>query len=222
MRNPDLLAAGGPLIGRRAGQRLARHELGELSVIQRIEHWFGRALGGAGIGVPRGWFGLVVLAVALVAVTGLVIILLRPGRARRPAASPVLGGVAKSARDYRQEAERHAAAGDYGAAIVDRVRAIAAELSERSIVPPRPGRTADELAREAGRELPELAGDLAAATRLFDDVHYGDKAGTRDGYGLVSELDTAVRTVRLPATAGSAAGQPGQADGAGPGPGVPR
>lgn len=198
MRAPraSQLAAGGPLIGRREGQRLARHELAERSVLQQILHWIGRVLGGAGISVPHGWFGLLVLAAVTVVVAALIIVLVRPGRAGRPGASPVLGAAIRTAREYRQEAERLAAGGEYGPAIVARVRAIAAELGERGIVPPRPGRTADELAHEAGRELPGLAADLAAAARMFDDVHYGAKAGTRPGYEQVSGLDAAVGTAR--------------------------
>src|SRR4029077_9495669 len=101
-----------------------------------------------------------------------------------------------SARDYRRAAERLAAAGDYAGAIVDGVRAIAAELDERAILPPRPGRTADELGVEAGRELPGLAADLRAVTRLFDDVRYGDKDGSLAGYDLVRRVDKCVRAAR--------------------------
>ncbi len=36
-------AAGGPLIGRRTGQRLARHELAEMSIWQRVIDWLWRA-----------------------------------------------------------------------------------------------------------------------------------------------------------------------------------
>ncbi len=101
-----------------------------------------------------------------------------------------------TARDYRRAAERLAAGGDYAGAIVETVRAIAADLDERDILPPRPGRTADELAAEAGRELPSLAADLRAVTRLFDDIRYGDRAGNLAGYQLVSQVDADVRATR--------------------------
>ena len=45
--------AGGPLIGRRAAQRLARHELAETSIWQRIWHWLARLPGTAGQRRPR-------------------------------------------------------------------------------------------------------------------------------------------------------------------------
>ena len=63
----------------------------------------------------------------------------------------MLDGERLTARDHRQNAERQAAAGDYTAAIIESVRAIAVDLEERGILPARVGRTADELAAEASR-----------------------------------------------------------------------
>jgi len=187
-------AAGGPLLGRRAGQRIARRELAEVSFWQRIVQWLARLA--AGRYVPGGWFGLIALAVLAVLVITVVIFWVRPGRARRMAALSVLSGETLTARDYRRAAERLAAARDYAAAIVEGVRAIAAELTERDVLPPRPGRTADELAVEAGAELPGLAGDLRTVARLFDDIRYGDKEGSRAGYELVRRVDSDVQAAR--------------------------
>jgi type II secretory pathway pseudopilin PulG len=186
--------AGGPLIGRRAGQRLARHELAELSFWQRVGQLISRLL--AGNAVPGGWFGLIALAVLAVLAITVVIFWVRPSRTRRSATQAVLGGESMTARDYRRAAERQAAAGDYAGAIVEGVRAIAAELGERDILPPRPGRTAAELAAEAGLELPELADDLRDVTRLFDDIRYGDRDGSQAGYQLVRRVDEQVRAAR--------------------------
>jgi len=205
-----ILAAGGPLLGRRAGQRVARRELAELSFWQRIFQWLARL--SQGKYVPGGWFGLVALAVLAVVVITVVIFWVRPGRTRRSRADPVLSGEALTARDYRRMAERHAAAGEFGQAIVESVRGIAAELTERDIVPARPGRTADELAVEAGAQLSDLAGDLKTVSELFDDVRYGDKDGNRAGYELARRVDKDVQAARpragtagLPTMAGSGA-----------------
>lgn len=188
--------AGGPLIRRGEGQRLARHELAEMSFWQRILHWLSRLLNGTGGVVPGGWFGLIVLAAVLAVAVVVVLWRVRPARARRVAARAVLTGESKTAADYRRAAERLAAAGHYGAAILEGARAIAAELDQRGILPPRPGRTADELAFEAGRELPGVAADLRAVMRLFDDVLYGDKEGTESGYQVVVRVDAGVRSAR--------------------------
>lgn len=191
-----LLLGGRPLIGRRTGQRLARHELAETSVWQRILAWLARLVNSAGTAVPGGWFGLIALAIlAVLAVTG-IIYWVRPATSRLARAESVLGGEPMTARDYRRAAERLAAAGDYANAIVETVRAIAADLDERGVLPRRPGRTADELAAEAGRELPGLAGDLRTAARLFDDIRYGAKDGSLAGYQLVSLVAESARTAQ--------------------------
>jgi len=195
-------AGGTPVVGRRDGQRLARNELSKSiyhpqpSLAQRAAHfvmdWLGR-LFRATQGLPGGWWGFVVLialAVLLVAV-----VLARTGpvaRVRRRRAEPGATSEARTAREHREAAARLAGAGDYAAAICERVRAIAAELDERGVLAPRIGRTADEFAAEAGRALPPHAAGLLAAARLFDEVRYGRRPGTRPGYERVTELDTRI------------------------------
>jgi len=191
-----LIFAGGPQIGRREGQKLARQELSEASFWTRLLHWFGAAFTKTAIALPGGWFGLTVLGVLIVLAVTVVVFWVRPTGARRASSRALLTGQAKSARDHRLEAEHLAEAGDFSQAIVELVRAIAVELEEREILSPRPGRTADELALEAGQRLPALAADLRLVTRLFDDVHYGDRPGTSEGYQLGDQVYTAVRTAR--------------------------
>ena len=58
---------------------------------------------------------------------------------------------------------------------------------------PRPGRTADELARDAGIELPDARAPLADAARAFDAVAYGGRTGDRESYDSVCRADDAVR-----------------------------
>lgn len=184
------------MIGRREGQRLARQELSEVSFWQRLFNAFVNFFNTSTRAVPGGWFGLIVLAVLAVLGVAVVVFWVRPARTRRSGARALLSGKSRSAQDHRREAQRLAAAGDFGQAIVEGVRAIAVELDERDILPSRPGRTADELAREAGRALPLLADHLRLVSRLFDDVLYGGRRGTSEGYGLVSRVDEAVRSAR--------------------------
>jgi hypothetical protein len=197
---------GGPQIGRRAAQQLARRELArsiyQPSIFQRIINWLQRLLNGAGGAIPGGWFGLVALAVLAVLVISGVIYWVRPARGRRGPSSALRPAMDFSARDHRARAERLAADGDFSGAIVERTRAIAAELEERGIVPARPGRTADELATEAGRELPDQAHGLRRAMHLFDDVLYGDRPGTEAGYQQVSLTDGELRSARPTASPG--------------------
>ena len=211
-------AGGIPVTGRRAGQQLARTELSKTiyhhqpALTERVAHflltWLSR-LFRATQGVPGGWWGFVALVVLAVILVAVVLARIGPiaGAQRRRARTSALAPV-RTARDHRDAAIRLAEAGDYGAAICERVRAIAAELDERGILMPRVGRTADEFAAEAGRALPPHAAGLLGAARLFDEVRYGQRAGTRRGYEQVADLDT-----RIGASAGrrGAARAPAQA-----------
>lgn len=198
----SLLAGGGPLVGRRQGQILARRELSRVSILDRILHFLEQLFSASASAVPGGWFGLVVSGV-LFAVLGVVILTwARPGTRRRIRAGSVLGGKAQTAQDYRRSAARFAEAGDFSQAIIEAVRAIAAELEERGILRPRLGRTANELAIEAGAELPGLAAALRAAMRLFDDVRYGDRLGTSAGYELIGRVDRQVAATPVAVTDG--------------------
>ena len=203
------VTAGRMPIGRRLGQRLARRELAEMSIWERIWSWLAHLPRNAGNVVPGGWFGLVSLAIIAVLAVTIVLYWVRPSRTRRARPESVLASDSLSARDYRRTARELAAAGDYAGAIVAGVRAIAADLDERAILPSQPGRTADELAAEAGRELPALAADLRAVTRLFDDIRYGDKDGSLAGHQLVSRVDEAVRAARPQGTSAAEAAPAG-------------
>jgi hypothetical protein len=197
---------GSSLIGRRAAHELARRELArsiyQPDIFERIIDWLQRLLNGAGGAIPGGWFGLVALAALAVLVISSVLYWVRPARSRWSPSSAVRPRTDLSARDHRARAERLAADGNFSGAIVERTRAIAAELEERGIVPARPGRTADELAAEAGPELPDLARELRRAMGLFDDVLYGDRPGTEAGYQQVSLTDREVRSARPTASPG--------------------
>ena len=193
-------AGSGPGIGRHAAQQLARRELSKAiyqpSLTQRFVNWLGRLGGNVNVSVPGGWWALIALIVAVVLLAATVIFRIRPARSHRSGGGALLAGRPLSARDHRQRSERSAAAGDFSAAIIECVRAIAVELEQRGVLAPRPGRTADELAAEASRPLPALASDLTAAMRLFDDVMYGGRDGTQDGYQRVRDLDARLAAAR--------------------------
>ncbi len=204
---------GSAAVGRRAGQQLARTELSKaiyhpsVPWSVRLERWIVRILNAAGQAVPGGWWALVALAALVVIAAAVVLARIGPvARSRPRAQDPILSGAPLSARDHRQNAERLAGAGDFTAAIIESVRAIAAELEERSILPPRLGRTADELAAEASGRMPTQASGFRDAARLFDDVRYGDRAGTADGYQRLRDLDAGIRAARPAVSAAPQAG----------------
>lgn len=200
-------AAAGPpgrgAVSRRAGQHLARSELSKaiyhpgVPVAVRIEDAIARLLGRVGVAGPAGWWAVIALAALAVLAVAAVLGWIGPvARSRRLATGALLSAGQLSARDHRLEAESRAAAGDFTTAIIESVRAIAVDLEERGILPPRVGRTADEIAAEASRALPGHAAGLRAAARLFDDVKYGEQAGTAASYRRLRDLDAGLRAAR--------------------------
>ena len=87
--------------------------------------------------------------------------------------------------------------GDWAAAIRHRLRAVARHLEEDGVLKPVPGRTATELARDAGTSVPDLSGELLPAATAFNDVTYGELPGTEPAYRMVADLDDHLRTRRL-------------------------
>jgi hypothetical protein len=193
-----------PGIGQQAAQRLARNELSKAIyhprkpftqwLIDEIGSLFSRLFNASNSALPGGWWALVALAALLVLVVAIVLTRIGPlARSARSGAGLLTGATLLTARERRERAERLAADGDYSAAVLELLRAIAAGLEERGVLAPHPGRTADELAADAGRSLPAYARDLSSAARLFDDVCYGGRSGTSEGYERLRDLDGLIR-----------------------------
>lgn len=198
-------------IGRDEAREMARREL-EKQVYQRdkpswLERWwdeftewlhqlFNKAPNPNAQGGGGGWVSIAIIVAVLLIVAGLVAWLMWDRRNPRSRADALLEDEPSTALDHRDAAERHAAAGRWAEAIRERLRAIARDLEERAVLSARPGRTADELAAEAGEAVPELAGELAAGVRIFDDVWYGDRPGTSEGYARMTELDERLRATK--------------------------
>lgn len=146
---------------------------------------------------PGGIWGLIGLGVLLVAV--IVVVRLRTGPLSRSAhiGDPFADFAAALRPDeHRRLAEEHAAAGRYAEAIRERMRAIVRDLEERAILEPRLGRTADEVAYEAGSVLADAADDLHRAARTFDDVWYGGRPATAAKAADLRQIDQRVARAR--------------------------
>lgn len=165
--------------------------------LQYVFDRFGEALRDASATVPGGTPGLLLLALLLGGLVGVVLVRLRPSAGRDRHLGLFTGGEELTPAGHRQRAEAAAAAGRWAEAVRERLRALARELETRGVLDPRPGRTADELAGEAGGAVPALAQPLARAVRTFDDVWYGGHAAGAASYALMVEVDTAVRETRL-------------------------
>lgn len=180
-----LRAAVGAAVSGADGQRAARLELSrpeyhrdDPSLLSRAVTWLFDQLGRFG-GASLGQSALAVVAVILVA--GVVLMIVRAGRPTTAARAARTGGDplrAAGARDHVRAAQELTEAGRYPEALREWLRATVRTLEDRGVLDPRPGRTADDIARIAGAALPDAAGDLRAATDAFDAVWFGGRTGT--------------------------------------------
>ena len=67
-------------------------------------------------------------------------------------------------------------------AVREAFRAVVRQLEERGALDHRPGRTADEAARDAGTVFESLRLDLGQAAGTFDEVAYGERPGSAHEY----------------------------------------
>ncbi|GAA2622308.1 DUF4129 domain-containing protein [Streptomyces vastus] len=187
-------------IPRDPAREAARRELSKRMYHENDPGWFQRALNAfwewldklfsaASGATPGGALGLVVIALAAAALIGALWWRLGTPRRGPTSAAPLFGDRPRSAAEHRAAAESHAAQGHWNQAVQERMRAVVRSLEERALLEPRPGRTADEAAAEAGRTLPSHTDRLSAAARDFDDVTYGGRTATPQAYQRLTELD---------------------------------
>ncbi|SMD20466.1 DUF4129 domain-containing protein [Lentzea albidocapillata] len=163
--------------------------------LERAVDWVLTRLGEllAGAGGMSGFTAFTVVVAVLVLIV--IIIRLRVGRTGRALRSgdKVFGSAVMTAAEHRAAAEKAAAAGDLAKAVRERFRAVVRELEQRGVLDARAGRTVDEVAFEAGQALPVLADDLRGAAVQFDDVWYGGRPATVEGYQRLVSVDGRVR-----------------------------
>jgi Domain of unknown function (DUF4129) len=204
-------------IDRNAAHDAAQRELSKpiypkASLTERLGDWINEwiyRLILKGSSVPGGWFTIAVLLIIVVLVVIFAIrIARRTMRTNRGVDYRLFGSEELSASEHRVIAQRYAAQSDWAGAIRHRLRAIARQLEETGVLTPVPGRTANELARDAGQSLPGLASDLLGAATSFNDVTYGEQPGTESAYRQIADVDERLGS-RTPAS--SAVGPPDDA-----------
>lgn len=168
-------------------------------LFERVVSWILERL--QGLELPEGPQAGVSLVVVLAILALVVLIALRiagPVRLRGGRGRPdsLFGETSMTADEHREAADAHAAEGRWELAVRERFRAVVRALEERTLLDPRPGRTADEAAREAGELLPDVAAQLTDAAALFDDVVYGEREADAASHARVQELDVAVAGAR--------------------------
>ncbi|MCT9087250.1 DUF4129 domain-containing protein [Streptomyces sp. ASQP_92] len=194
-------------IGRDLAREAARRELSDPayhqhdpSLLQRaldtFWDWVGGLFDSASGATPGGPLGLIMLAVVVICLVAA--LWWRLGTPQRAISSggTVFDDRPRSAAEHRTAAEAHANALRWNAAVQEQMRAIVRSLEERALLDPRPGRTADEAAAEAGRPLPGHAVRLRAAARAFDDVTYGGRTADEAAYIRLRDLDRDLRAAK--------------------------
>lgn len=143
-----------------------------------------------GASVPGGWLTITVLLILVAAAIFVAVrVARRTMRTNRGRQSLLFGAQEMSSAGHRATAEQCATRGDWASAIRHRLRGIARHLEETAVLNPVPGRTATELARDAGQAIPGLAAELRRAADAFNDVTYGEVPGTEPAYRMVADLD---------------------------------
>jgi Domain of unknown function (DUF4129) len=155
-----------------------------------------------GAGNLAGVSPVITVLVALVVVALLAWVLPRVRRESAADASDgaVLEDLTITSRTYRDRAAQAFADGRYDDAVLDGFRAIAKDMSDRTLLDDAPGRTAHEVSLALAPPFPDHADRLAQAANMFDAVRYGHRSATAEQAGEVQRLDTElVRTRPVPA-----------------------
>jgi hypothetical protein len=197
------------VISREAARREAERELSkplyhqhDPNPLQRAIHAIlgrlGDLLNSASDVAPGGHVGVIVIVVVVLVLAGA--LWWRLGTPHRASLATVGGALfddtPHSAADHRRAAETHAAAARWNEAVQEQMRAIVRALEERALLHPRPGRTAAEVANDAGRLLPAHAERLRSTAADFDSVAYGGRRADHPMYRRLRDLDNDLRRTR--------------------------
>jgi hypothetical protein len=161
---------------------------------QNLLDWL-RSLDGSGMDATP---AAPLIGVAIAVVIAVAIILVRPrlNAGSRRSDDVFDADSTFSATDYRARAAAAAAAGEWGEAVVDCFRAMVRTAEDRNVLDARPGRTADEVARELAGPFAAEARRLGWAARTFDGIRYGHEATDGDAYEAMQALDAALQSLK--------------------------
>ncbi|MEO6144673.1 MAG: DUF4129 domain-containing protein [Dermatophilaceae bacterium] len=138
--------------------------------------------------------GLSAVITALVALIVIALLVWVLPRVRREPALARTGGavledVTITARTYRDLAAVALRDGRFDDAVLDGFRAIAKDMSDRTLLDDAPGRTAHEVSMALALTFPGHADRLAHAADVFDTVRYGHHGATAAQAGEIQHLD---------------------------------
>jgi hypothetical protein len=164
--------------------------------VRWIEDALGKLFDSAASHSPGGGLGAIAFVAALLALIALAFWRLGPMSRTAHVSVDVLADTTLTAAAHRRRAAAAADRAEWKTAVIEQMRALARDLEQRALLDPRPGRTADELAAEAGRMLPAVRELLTTAANTFDTVVYGDRGATEADYETVRRADESVAAAR--------------------------
>ena len=182
LQNPKYTDAKPPLVARLVGRAIREF----LSLLDRAAH-----------NAPGGRLGLLLLLGLAVLAAVVIFTKIGPPARREARAALFEPGRELTAVEHRRLAEEAAAAGRWADAVRERLRAVVRDLEQRGVLEPRPGRTAGEIAQDAGAAVPPLAADLHRATTVFDEIWYGGRTADAASYAVVVGVDDRLRAMRM-------------------------
>lgn len=178
------------------------------TVIRWILEQLGKLLEGANNLANGGLSPVITALVAVVVIALLVWVLPRVRRdsvaARQDGAVLVDPTITPST--YRKLAAEAFADGRYDEAVLDGFRAIAKDMSDRTLLDDSPGRTAHEVSLELAQPFPDHSVRLVQAANIFDAVRYGHRRATSEQADHVRELDVELVKTRPAPVASSLQG----------------
>lgn len=151
--------------------------------------------------------GSVIITIGVLLLIGLAIWLIRPrlNRRRQQPEEVFDDGMLLTADQHRRSAADAAGQGDFGQAVLEQFRAIVRSAEERTVIEPQPGRTAAEVALQLESAFPAQRQRLQQAALMFNNIRYGDAAGSQAEFDQLLELDHGLLETR-PLYVGMAAG----------------
>jgi hypothetical protein len=166
--------------------------------LRSIQEWFDSLFDGVSSpgGSPVWLVVLLVIAAAVLVVAFLIFGVPRLNRRSRERGELFGEDDERDSAALRRAALRAAAAGDFATAITELFRALARNLSERTIVTTSPGTTAHGFVREAAAAFPDAAVRLADAADDFDRVRYLGAPGTAEQWTSISALEKELRSAK--------------------------
>ena len=159
------------------------------SAIRWILDQLRRLLDGAGQVAGLSPFITVLVAVVVIALLAWVLPRVRREPVVARTGGAVLDDLAITAGTYRDLAAKAFRDGRSDDAVLDGFRAIAKDMSDRTLLDDAPGRTAHEVCMALAQPFPDHADRLVRAADAFDSVRYGHRRATADQAGEVQQLD---------------------------------